>query len=131
MSRNIKTRDGFDFWDRLNAIPHYGFLLNERGNGVVRAEGVGYWIERNAAQVIVDDAQSEVNVLREENVKLRADVVRLSRDADRYEVLRQENIDTIDNGGLFAGLVPENLVINGNDLDRRTDAVIAQRLNPS
>ncbi|MGE6387326.1 hypothetical protein ACQKEN_16880 [Pseudomonas sp. NPDC078416] len=84
MSRNIKTREGFDFWDRLNAIPHYGFLLNERGNGVVRVEGVGYWIERNAAQVIVDDAQSEVNVLREENAKLQAEVTALSKNVVEF-----------------------------------------------
>ncbi|WP_062391128.1 hypothetical protein [Pseudomonas abietaniphila] len=70
MSRNIQTREGYEFWDRLNAIPHYGFLLNQQGNGVIRAEGVGDWIERHAAQVVVDDAQSELNMLREEFAKL-------------------------------------------------------------
>ena len=79
MSRNIKTREGFDFWDRLNAIPHYGFLLNQQGNGVIRAEGVGDWIERHAAQMVVDEAQSEINVLREQNAKLQAEVTALSK----------------------------------------------------
>ncbi|WP_422402593.1 hypothetical protein [Pseudomonas sp. GZD-209] len=51
----------------------------------------------------------------------------LRKDAERYLVLRQADVDTIQNGGLFAGLVPDNIVINGHDLDRRTDAVIAAR----
>jgi hypothetical protein len=84
MSRNIQTREGYDFWDRLNAIPHYGFLLNQQGNGVVRAEGVGDWIERHAAQVVVDDAQSEVNVLREANAKLPAEVAALSKNVVEF-----------------------------------------------
>ena len=84
MSRNIKTREGFDFWDRLNAIPHYGFLLNQQGNGVVRAEGVGDWIERHAAQVVIDYAQSEINVLREENAKLQAEVNALSKNVIEF-----------------------------------------------
>jgi len=218
MPRNIQTREGYELWDRLNAIPHYGFLLNAQGNGVVRAEGIGDWIERHAAQVVVDDAQSDLNTLREENARLqaevttlsknvveftrddfdqtlnnlrrmgasidgdnaykrdlcdsikgamafgfqdrcppptghwaksfwdigraegekygeleslRAEVHRLRKDAARYNVLRQADVDTVHNGGLFAGLTPENIVINGRDLDERVDAVLAQTLNPA
>lgn len=95
MSRNIKTREGYEFWDRLNAIPHYGFLLNQKGNGVIRAEGVGDWIERHAAQVVVDDAQSEVNVLREENAKLQAEVTALSKNV--VEFTREDFDATLNN----------------------------------
>jgi hypothetical protein len=95
MSRNIKTREGYEFWDRLNAIPHYGFLLNQKGNGVIRAEGVGDWIERHAAQVVVDDAQSEVNVLREENSKLQAEVTALSKNV--VEFTREDFDATLNN----------------------------------
>lgn len=95
MSRNIQTREGYEFWDRLNAIPHYGFLLNQQGNGVVRAEGVGDWIERHAAQVVVDDAQSEVNVLREENAKLQAEVTALSKNV--VEFTREDFDATLNN----------------------------------
>ncbi|MNF16998.1 hypothetical protein D3C80_2202810 [compost metagenome] len=63
----------------------------------------------------------------ESNEELLNKVLELSRDAERYQVLRQADIDTIQNGGLFAGLVPDNIVINGCDLDRRIDAVIASR----
>lgn len=51
----------------------------------------------------------------------------LRKDAERYRVLRQADVDTIHNGGLFAGLTPDNVVINGLDLDIHTDAVIASR----
>lgn len=95
MSRNIKTREGYELWDRLNAIPHYGFLLNQQGNGVIRAEGVGDWIERHAAQVVVDDAQSEVNVLREENAKLQAEVTALSKNV--VEFTREDFDATLNN----------------------------------
>jgi hypothetical protein len=84
MSRNTQTREGYEFWDRLNAIPHYGFLLNQQGNGVVRAEGIGDWIERHPAQVVVDEAQTEVNVLREDNAKLLAEVAALSKNVVEF-----------------------------------------------
>ena len=48
-------------------------------------------------------------------------------DAERYQVLRQADVDTIHNGGLFAGLTPDNIVVNGNDLDQRVDAVLDLR----
>ena len=95
MSRNIKTREGYEFWDRLNAIPHYGFLLNQQGNGVIRAEGIGDWIERHSAQVVVDDAQTEVNVLREENARLKAEVTALSKNV--VEFTREDFDATLNN----------------------------------
>ena len=95
MSRNIKTREGYEFWDRLNAIPHYGFLLNQQGNGVIRAEGIGDWIERHPAQVIVDDAQTKVNVLREENARLKAEVAALSKNV--VEFTREDFDATLNN----------------------------------
>ena len=63
--------------------------------------------------------------LAEGVVELFTENEALRKDAERYRVLRQADVDTIHNGGLFAGLTPENIVINGHDLDRRTDAVIA------
>lgn len=59
--------------------------------------------------------------------QLKAENEALRKDAERYRVLRQADVDTIHNGGLFPGLTPDNIVINGHDLDRRTDAVIAAR----
>lgn len=66
-------------------------------------------------------------VMAEAYDQLKAENETLRKDAERYRVLRQADVDTIHNGGLFAGLTPDNIVINGHDLDRRTDAVIAAR----
>ena len=42
-------------------------------------------------------------------------------DADRYRYLRNRDLDTISRGGVFAGLTPDNLVLNGIDLDKEID----------
>lgn len=46
------------------------------------------------------------------------------RDAERYRKLRAVDIDAIDKGGIFAGLTPDNVVINGEDLDIAVDLLI-------
>lgn len=45
-------------------------------------------------------------------------------DALRYRYLRGRDLDTIGASGVFAGLTPENVVINGDDLDARVDAAL-------
>lgn len=51
--------------------------------------------------------------------------------AERYRHLRNKDIDTIDKGGVFAGMTPDNLILTGEDLDRAVDAEIAaRRLTP-
>lgn len=72
VTRNIQTREGYEWWDRLCKLPRYGFLLAPSGNRVVKTEGIGNWIDMHAAQEIVDDAQSEINILKEQ-LKLAAD----------------------------------------------------------
>ena len=42
-------------------------------------------------------------------------------DALRYHWLRSRDIDTIQHGGVFAGLTPSNVVLNGEDLDKAID----------
>lgn len=81
---------------------------------------------------LYDDALAIVENLGHENIVtalrcLMAEVETLRPDAMRYQVLRQADLDTIQNGGLFAGLTPDNMVINGVDLDERVDAVIHTR----
>ena len=71
--RNFKTREGYDIWDKLCAIPKYGFLIGPSG-GVVKVLDIGNWIDRDEAQRVVDEAQSEVNLLREERDQLRAEL---------------------------------------------------------
>lgn len=40
----------------------------------------------------------------------------------RYAYLRSRDLDAIDEGGVFAGKVPDNVVLNGEDLDTAIDA---------
>lgn len=80
MVRNIETREGYEFWDRLNRIPKYAFLLSPAGNSVQKVRDVGDWIDRHEAQVVMDDAQSEINELREQNAALE----------DEAQALREE-----------------------------------------
>ncbi|MDR8389118.1 hypothetical protein MKS85_26770 [Pseudomonas sp. JL2] len=49
--------------------------------------------------------------------------------AARYRWLRGRNLETIHQGGVFAGKTPENMVINGVDLDNAIDAAIEAALN--
>jgi hypothetical protein len=48
----------------------------------------------------------------------------LLRDAMRYRKLRDADINTIRKGGVFAGLTPDNVVINGDDLDIAIDLLL-------
>lgn len=43
--------------------------------------------------------------------------------AVRYAVLRAAPIDAIRSGGVFAGQTPQNVVLNGADLDAAIDAI--------
>lgn len=53
------------------------------------------------------------------------DEIRMLRlDAERYRWLRSRDLETISEGGVFAGMTPENLVINEETLDQAIDAAI-------
>ena len=55
----------------------------------------------------------------------------LARDAARYRWLRERDLDTITKGGVFAGMTPENVVLNGSDLDKAIDAAMLKAPNAS
>ena len=44
--------------------------------------------------------------------------------ARRYKWLRLRDLDAIQSGGVFAGQTPENVVLNGDDLDAAIDAAM-------
>ncbi len=48
----------------------------------------------------------------------------VERDAARYRWLRARDLDTIQQGGVFAGLTPDNMILNGADLDEAVDAAM-------
>lgn len=46
--------------------------------------------------------------------------------ADRYRYLRERPLDAVSSGGVFAGKTPDNVVLNGADLDAAIDAARAE-----
>ena len=48
----------------------------------------------------------------------------VARDAKRYRWLRGRDLDTISKGGVFAGVTPDNIVLNEEDLDQAADEAI-------
>ena len=54
----------------------------------------------------------------------RAEV--LEKDANRYRYLKARDLDAISIGGVFAGRIPDNIVLNGRDLDESVDFGIAE-----
>lgn len=49
----------------------------------------------------------------------------LRKDAERYRWLRSRDLNAISQGGVFAGLTPDNLVLNEETLDKAIDAAMA------
>ncbi len=45
-------------------------------------------------------------------------------DAARYQWLRSRDVSTIEDGGVFAGKTPENLILTEDDLDAAIDDAI-------
>lgn len=66
--RDIKTREGFEFWDKLNALPRYAFLLSPSGKRVQKFEdqAMGNWIDVHEAQKVIDQSQEVISELRDE-----------------------------------------------------------------
>lgn len=48
----------------------------------------------------------------------------LLRDAERYRHLKSKDIGAIHKGGVFAGKTPDNVVLNGDELDAAVDQSI-------
>ncbi|WP_273456375.1 hypothetical protein [Nevskia ramosa] len=46
------------------------------------------------------------------------------KNAARYAWLRERDLDTVHQGGVFAGMTPKNVVLNGIDLDQAIDAAM-------
>jgi hypothetical protein len=68
----LAPRPGKEFWDKLNALPRYMFLLKPSDAGVQKLEDrTGNWIDVHEAQQVVDLAQEEINQLRAERDALQ------------------------------------------------------------
>lgn len=74
---------------------------------------------------ILDAFQDGDDVVKDRALEVAlVEIERLRADADRYNWLRNRDLDTISQGGVFAGVTPENVILNEEDLDRAIDAAM-------
>lgn len=59
--------------------------------------------------------------IEKELVALGEELSQQRTDATRYRWLRERDLSTLQVGGVFAGVTPENVVLNGEDLDIAID----------
>ncbi|MGU2021578.1 ead/Ea22-like family protein [Pseudomonas aeruginosa] len=82
----------------------------------------------DAPENVLDNASDAANgvPLRHETLLpfFAEDYEALRKDAARYRWLRERDLETISRGGVFAGMTPENIVLNLEDLDAEIDAAI-------
>ncbi len=64
--RNIKTREGYEYWDKICSLKRYGFIHSHDNSRVLKVEGIGTHIDMYEAQQVVDEAQDEINSLKQE-----------------------------------------------------------------
>ncbi|WP_053130875.1 hypothetical protein [Pseudomonas sp. MIACH] len=75
------------------------------------------WRRADELQQRLTAADEQLDLLVAENTGMRTDV-------ERYRWLRDRPLNTIHLGGVFAGKTPQNVVLNGEDLDQSIDAAI-------
>lgn len=73
-----------------------------------------------------EDMAAVIAAMRDERDAALRHIAEIEPDARRYRYLRDRDLDAIDRGGVFAGRVPQNVVINGDDLDAAIDAALAE-----
>jgi hypothetical protein len=93
--RNVHTREGYEFWDKMCAVQSYAFLLSPDGRRVVKTPDIGDWIDKHEAQVIVDHAQEEFNVMKAERDALQ---LRLNAADQRIDELTQRKAEPVEWG---------------------------------
>ncbi|VVM52279.1 hypothetical protein PS663_00851 [Pseudomonas fluorescens] len=80
--RNVETREGMEYWDKICSLKHYGFLHSPDRKCVVKTEGIGNWIDKFEAQEIVDQAQDEINQYRAERDALQQRLTAADQEID-------------------------------------------------
>lgn len=94
--RNVKTREGMEYWDKICSLKHYGFLHSPDGKRVVKTEGIGNWIDKFEAQEIVDQAQDEINQYRAERDALQVQLTAADERNDTAKSLIQRIVANFD-----------------------------------
>jgi hypothetical protein len=65
LARDLLWEAYNEYWDKLCALKHYGFIHSSDNGRVLKVEGMGSHIDMYDAQHIVDQAQDRINELTE------------------------------------------------------------------
>lgn len=79
----MDDRNGFDWFDKFNALQRLSFILGGDHLPCVRKvnDSSGGYVDYYEAVILVDDMQSEINVLREQVQQLE-DEIKVSGERD-------------------------------------------------
>ena len=90
----------------------------EVGKGYCR-ECIHSFVNRNGDEIPLLVADLKV-LLQIVTTSMNTD----AKDAARYRWLRARDLETICQGGVFAGMTPQNVILSGEDLDVTVDAAL-------
>ncbi|EKM6335148.1 hypothetical protein [Pseudomonas aeruginosa] len=105
----------------------------ERLNALLKAEKYAYKDKQKHYEWLEEDLKECASALPGTyymdppdggNVSIPEQIRRMAKDAARYRWLRERDLETIRQGGVFAGMTPENIVLNQEDLDAEIDAAL-------
>ena len=99
--------------------PRFAAALRHLAQSVAAAAGTSSQWHGIRSFVRTSDGQT---IEATETADQIAALVTKAEHAERYACLRERDLSTIYQGGVFAGKTPENVVLNGADLDAAIDA---------
>lgn len=76
--RNIKTREGYDLWDKANQLPRFNFWRggdDEKGTVIRVPDRYGNWVSFDDLAKLADEYQDEINSLRDRLARLEPKAV--------------------------------------------------------
>ena len=86
--RNIKTREGYDLWDKVHQLPRFNFWRggeDDKGCVIRVPEKHGNWVNFNDLTTLADQYQDEINSLREQLVRLELKSVKACSPATQLQ----------------------------------------------
>lgn len=128
-----KNADGVEYW--YHPITHQ---VQQHKPGAEQPDGEPLKCARCGGLGWHEDIQPNRNTGDAEQVQVqcyecRATGYRLMMresdvDAKRYQFLRSRDLATLERGGIFAGMTPNNIVLNQEDLDAAIDAAMTTKI---
>lgn len=117
--RDVVLAEDFDV-----ALAHQNELREVLQESEARSESRGR--QSSAFEGRMGDLQVENGKLNDRLATADERANLLARDAARYRWLRERDLNSISAGGVFVGRTPQNVVLNGEDLDQAIDAKLAE-----